>query len=130
MGRALKRFARSEGGATAVEFALVLPVFIMLLIGTVSTAHLMFAANSLHFAVEEAARCSAVNQTSCPTEAATVAFAQSRYSGPSPAPDFAASSEGCGRRVTAEGDYTLHLGIAALTVPLSAEACYPSPNGA
>jgi Flp pilus assembly protein TadG len=53
-------------GATALEFGLVLPAFVMLILGVINTAQLAHAVSSMNFAVEEAARCSAVNETVCP----------------------------------------------------------------
>jgi len=50
-------------GMTAVEFALVAPPFVMFFAGTLSACAAIFAASSLHNAVEGAARCYSVNST-------------------------------------------------------------------
>jgi Flp pilus assembly pilin Flp len=116
---------RDERGAAAVEYALVLPVFITLIIGALCLGSVAFAANGLHYAVQDAARCAAVKTTVCSNSSTTIAYAQSRYSGPKIAPVFTFSTAGCGHTVTGAGSYPLILAVATIHVPLSASACYP-----
>lgn len=54
--RALLRFARAEGGATAVEFALVAGPFLLLTVGLGEIAMIGFTQTSLDYAVSETAR--------------------------------------------------------------------------
>ncbi|MEO5337545.1 MAG: pilus assembly protein [Magnetospirillum sp. WYHS-4] len=54
--RFLRRTARDERGATAVEFALILPVFAYLLIGIIEMAMLFFTTTVVDGAVHEAGR--------------------------------------------------------------------------
>ncbi|MBW8814545.1 MAG: pilus assembly protein [Caulobacterales bacterium] len=126
--RTIRAWGRHEGGAAAVEYAFILPMFVMLVMGVISTAQLASAINGMHFAVAEAARCWAVNATTCGSTTATVTFAQSRYVGPDIHPTFLAGSADCGRTVTVTGSYTLELAITEIAVPLSAAACYPAAN--
>lgn len=114
-----------DAGATAVEFALMLPVFILMILGGMETATLGFAVSSLHFAVEDAARCAAVKTTVCTDGAATNAFAIAHYVGPSVALVVSSSAAGCGHTVSAAGTYSLNLIPQMLNIPLSATACYP-----
>ncbi|HEX3700458.1 MAG TPA: TadE family protein [Phenylobacterium sp.] len=125
MGRLLARYQRDLRGGTAVEYALVLPIFITLMVGTMCVANLSFAINSLHFAVEDAARCAAVKTTVCTDSGATVSYAQGRYSGPQISANFSYSATGCGHTVSASGSYPIILAAATLNVPISASACYP-----
>jgi Flp pilus assembly pilin Flp len=115
-----------QSGATAVETALVLPLFVILLVGIVSTAQLAWAVNSLHHAVQEAARCSAVDAVTCGGDAQTVAFAKDRYLGPEVNATFAVASSPCGQSVTVAGKFDLNLVLTSVAVPLSANACFPS----
>ncbi|MBO0734097.1 MAG: pilus assembly protein [Methylocapsa sp.] len=116
-------------GVAAVEFALVLPPFLLLFIGMISATIAVFAAASLHYAVEGAARCYSVNSTQCGTAAAAQTYAQSLYNGPN-SPTFSASTPSCGRQISGTLNYAL-LGAAGtnlpqwLTIPLSATACFP-----
>ena len=65
------RFGRSEGGATAVEFALVLPIFIMILIGTFELSRMMFVTSSVQYSVDRAARLAVVDPTVSVTDIET-----------------------------------------------------------
>lgn len=120
-------FWRDRSGASAVEFGLLLPMFVMLIVGTLGVSQLMFAVNSLHFAVEEAARCGAVDTTACGSLSQTEAFARSRYKGPQVAATFVATDANCGRRVQVTGAYQLQTGVATLDIPLTAESCFAAP---
>lgn len=124
--RWFQRFHRDLGGASAVEFALVLPVFVLLVLGSMSAATLGLSIASMNYAVEEAARCSALKKTACATPSATATFASSKYVGPSISPVFTYSTAGCGNTVTGTATFSLNLVPAFSSVPLSTSACYPS----
>ncbi|MBC6982142.1 TadE/TadG family type IV pilus assembly protein [Caulobacter sp. 17J80-11] len=51
-----RRFAGDEGGATAVEFAIVGPIFLMLLFALINFGWAMHCASSVRYATEESAR--------------------------------------------------------------------------
>src|SRR6185312_16061824 len=55
-GRQLRRFARDNDGAAALEFALVLPPLCLILVGMFEMSMLMFAQASMEGALREAAR--------------------------------------------------------------------------
>ena len=113
-------------GTSAIEFAILGPVFIGLMIGTIYMCMLLFVVGSLHYAVEEAARCSSVKTTVCSDNPSTVAYAQSHFNGSSIiTPTFAYSTPACGHSVTASATYDLNFGLANITVPISAAACFP-----
>lgn len=50
------RFRRDEGGASAVEFAIVSPVFLALLYGLFQVGWALHCASSVRYALEESAR--------------------------------------------------------------------------
>ncbi|HUL08520.1 MAG TPA: TadE/TadG family type IV pilus assembly protein [Candidatus Acidoferrum sp.] len=56
LGRQLRRFARSNDGAAALEFALVLPPLCIILVGMFEMSILMFTQASMEGALREAAR--------------------------------------------------------------------------
>ena len=117
---------RCRSGATAVEFALILPSVLMLVLGTVFGGLLVYTATSLHYAVEGAARCAAVMATTCPSTSSTQQYAASLYKGPaSPQPTFTASAQACGSQVTGSLTYVLNVAYHKWTIPLSATACFP-----
>lgn len=50
------RFARDEGGASAVEFAIVAPIFLTLIYGLFQVGWALHCASSVRYALEESAR--------------------------------------------------------------------------
>ena len=120
-----RRFAKAVEGAAAVEFAMVLPAFAVLIVGTIFVCQLMFETASMKYAVEAAARCAAVNTSTCSSASTTQTYAASKYYGPAhPAPTFTASSATCGQNVSASVTYVLKTGITSISIPLTASACF------
>jgi hypothetical protein len=109
-------------GTTAVEFAMVLPPFLMLLLGIMYGSLAIYTAASLHYAVEGAARCYSFMPACAGSATTTQSYAKSLYLGPG-SPTFTAST---GHQVNATlknvvpGTY-----VAPLNVTLSATACFP-----
>jgi Flp pilus assembly protein TadG len=122
----LARFGADRGGASAVEFAIILPVFVLLVLGSISVALLIFTASSLNYAVEDAARCAAVNKTLCPNAATIEEYALGRYLGPTTSPVFTYSTSGCGNTVRATVTYQMDIVPQLAQIPLTASACHPS----
>jgi Flp pilus assembly protein TadG len=59
------RLARCKRGATALEFALIAPPLLMLLVGTLDVGRLLWTRAALQDAVTRAARCVAVSPEIC-----------------------------------------------------------------
>ena len=121
-----------ERGTEAVEFALVSPIFILLTIGIIYLCMALWAVGSLHYAVEDGARCASVRNTVCKDQATTISYTQSRYFGPSNSPNFSYTAPNpnpppvsCGYSVTGNANYVINLGLTQVTVPISATACFP-----
>ena len=114
-----------DGGTAAVEFALVAPVFVMLAVGTFYVCLCLFLTGSLHYAVEQAARCASVKTTVCSDSTAIVTYAQNSYFGPGGTPNFTYAAAACGNSVSASMNYTLDTGLRRFTLPVSATACFP-----
>jgi Flp pilus assembly protein TadG len=115
---------RDDRGTTAVEFALVSPLFLMLLISTAYMSIMLFSIGSLYFAVQDGARCASVKTITCPDSAATIKYSQSRYFG-GVSPTFTSSTGACGKSVTGTVSFVLPVGTTNLSVPISATACFP-----
>jgi Flp pilus assembly pilin Flp len=125
----LRSLRLDQQGTTAVEFAIVAPVFIALLVGTLSLCVGLFLIGSLHYAVEEGARCASV-KTACqvsgnPDATAIVAYTQSQYFGPNVSPTFTYAAAACGNSVSASISYSMNVGFRTFTIPISATACFP-----
>jgi TadE-like protein len=112
-------------GTAAVEFALVAPVFIVLVVGTFYLCLCLFLTGSLHYAVEQAARCASVKTTVCTDSSSIVSYAQSSYFGPGGTPNFTYAAAACGNSVSASMSYVLSTGFHQFTIPVSATACFP-----
>jgi Flp pilus assembly protein TadG len=121
----LKSLHLDQQGTTAVEFAIIAPVFIALLIGTIAVSIGLFLIGSLHFAVEDGARCASVKTAICSDAATTVAYTQSRYLGPDVSPTFTYATAACGNSVSASINYSMNVGFKTFVVPISATACFP-----
>ena len=131
MRHLLKSISRNQEGTTAVEFAITAPLFILLVLGTIALCFALFLIGSLHFAVEDGARCASVKATICQDTPTTIAYTQSRYIGPNMSPTFtynnAAScgSANTGNSVTGTVSYTMDIGFRKFVIPISATACFP-----
>jgi Flp pilus assembly protein TadG len=113
-------------GTTAIEFAILGPVFIGLIVGMLYMCMLLFTAASLHYAVEEAARCSSVKTATCTDNTSTIAYAQSHFNASSIlTPTFVYSTPACGHSVTASASFAFDFGLSSVAVPITAAACFP-----
>jgi Flp pilus assembly protein TadG len=113
-----------DSGATAVEFALVLPTLAALIVGGLYTGLVVYSAAGLRNAVEQAARCYSVKPNQCGSVSATQTYAKSEYYGVD-SPTFTASIQSCGHQVAATVTIPLIAVVTSLNVPLSATACFP-----
>lgn len=136
--RLVGRLVRGEKGASAIEFALVFPALVLLLFGIIEFGRFMWTDNSLRHAVQEGARCAALNCCSAPGATCTSPeqLAASRADGLQlSAADFLLVTQDCGKHLSAGADgggiayqFILGdlLGLAGVTLTLQAEACYPT----
>ncbi|MGQ0741225.1 MAG: TadE/TadG family type IV pilus assembly protein [Alphaproteobacteria bacterium] len=123
--RTVRKICRENGGAAALEFAILSPVFLLIVVGGINLTLLLFSIGSLHYAVEEAARCASVKSTVCASATSIQVYAGNKYFGPAISPTFVSSTASCGNVVSATASFVWHTGVAQLTVPLSARACFP-----
>jgi len=121
----VKSLRLDQQGTAAVEFAIIAPMFIALTVGTLALCLALFLIGSLHYAVQESARCASVKTTICSDSTTTIAYAQSHYFGPAMSPTFTYAAAACGSSVSASISYSLDLGLKTYTIPLSATACFP-----
>ena len=71
-------FKRDESGAVAVEFALVAPVFFLLVFGIVDFSRAFYTLNAVSSAVREGARTAATEPTLATMDASAVAKVKTR----------------------------------------------------
>jgi Flp pilus assembly protein TadG len=114
-------------GATAVEFALILPPFLLLLFGIVEFGRVLWTQSALHFAVEEAARCATVDATNCATATQVQNFAVSRAKGLGLKNTvFTLTTPACGNQVSASYPFPFILAtMFPSSITLTAQSCFP-----
>jgi len=136
------RLWRARDGATAVEMAFLLPVFLLFLLGIEEFGRALWTQSTLQFAVEAAARCAAVSPSLCtasggssmdvPGYAARQAFGLSipsssfTYTANATCGVASSASGSGGAQVTASYAFQqLAQQLVPLHVTLSAKSCHP-----
>lgn len=122
MMRRMNALWRDQAGASAVEFALVFPIFAGLLFLLMNVCVALWAEAALNFAVDQAARCMSVQPGVCDT--AAHAISQHPYLGPTISPAFTSTVVSCGHRVSGTGIYQINIVLMNLPVNLSASSCF------
>lgn len=93
-----KRLVRRHSGQSMVEFAVLAPVFFMLLLGTIDLGRAVYIYNSISDAAREGARAAVPFDTPLPTNAQVLTAVQSKLGGGftlTVDPCIAASSSPC-----------------------------------
>jgi Flp pilus assembly protein TadG len=123
----LLRICKNTEGATAVEFGLTAPGFLMLLTGSIIAGLVLWTQLGLQHGVERAARCASVNSSLCGTVAAIQDYAAKQALGLNPPSSmFTVTSPACGNQVSANYTFdfiTKYFGLPS--VSLNAQACFP-----
>ena len=119
---------RSERGVVAIEYGIILPVLLVLVLGTIDTGRLLWTQTTIDRSVEAAARCGAVNSIQCGTTSQVQAYAVAEAYGLKIASSaFTVSTKACGVQVAASYPFTLLIPwIARTQLTLKATACYPA----
>lgn len=128
MSRRRRSLGPGDSGAAALEYAILLPVFLMLLLGGIDVSRALWMQVSLDRAVQAAARCASVTPTTCGSTAAIQAYAASQAWGVTVASSvFSVQAQACGVRVTAAAPFQFVTPwIAPPSGTLRSSACYPA----
>ena len=117
-----------------MEYAFVLPVLLLLVLGLMECGRLFWTYTTLYRAAEAAARCGAVNATLCATTAQIQNYAVDQAFGLTVAASaFTIATAACGLRVTGSVPFTLVIPWVSTGTPsgafnvitLTPTACYP-----
>jgi Flp pilus assembly protein TadG len=122
----LTRLCRARRGAAAVETALVLPLALVLLLGTVEIGRAAWTQSALNFAVQEAARCASVRPALCGTSTQIAAYAAGKVQGLGvTAADFTVTPAlACGTQIDAHVAYSVIAhGVFPTAPTIRARAC-------
>lgn len=114
-------------GVSALEFSLLLPLFLMLVIGIMQVGQLFWMRTALQHAVEMAARCATVNATICGTATKIQAYAATQAYGMTVSPaTFTVTTPACGNNVAATSTFTFLTTLIPIpAITLQAKSCYP-----
>jgi Flp pilus assembly protein TadG len=125
-GQSNKR-AAADRGTAAVEFAVVAPVFVLMLFGTFEFGRALWTRASLQYAVQQAARCASVAALRCDNSTDTAGYAASSVLGITvPVADFTVSAPTCGNKVAASVPFTFIVPrLFSYSITLTASSCYP-----
>jgi Flp pilus assembly protein TadG len=120
-------FFKDDRGTSALEFALVAPMFLTLIFGIFQYAYVIFVDNLLHYSVDAAARCGAVASTTPPCNGSgTTAMEQTAKTlfFMSNKPSFLAyCSSDNGSGLSATYDVSI---LNIVNLQLTAQSCYPT----
>lgn len=127
VARLSRRLTPDARGAALLEFAVLLPLFVLIVVGIMQLGHVLWIRTALQHAVEMAARCASVNTASCGTAAQVEAYAVTQaYGVIVPVDTFAASAAPCGNLVVATYDFAFQTTLfPSPSISLSARSCYP-----
>lgn len=119
----VRLFVRSRAGSTAVEFAMILPVFLAVIFGIIEFGRMIWTRNTMEHAVEVAARWGAINTAK--TDAEIEAYAATQLIViTSPPVAFASTSSSSSVSLTATNDFNslaAAFGIPSLTLTATAQ---------
>jgi len=114
------RFIKNTHGASAVEFAIIAPVFFLLLFGAIECGQMLWTQNALQYAVERAARCAIIDISTCTQSyAASLVYVQNLD-----ATVFSVTSASCGTKISASLPFTAI--VIPIQVTLTASSCRPT----
>jgi Flp pilus assembly protein TadG len=124
--------ARS-GGVTAVEFALLLPFFVVLLFGIIEFGQVLFLQATLQHAVTEAARCATISGApgstpDCSNASNVASYATTQAYGIAVATSVFSTSNPTGFNCV-NASYPFNVAIPllpAIQLTLTAKSCYPA----
>lgn len=123
-----RRLHSDRRGSIAAEFALVIPLLLLMSFGIIEFGRTMWVRNSLQSAVEDAARCYALKRPECATAADVEIYAASKAMGvPVTGDAFEATVVACGKRVTATYPFASVVPVIPLDYTIYASACRPIP---
>ena len=118
--------ALNTRGTTALEYAIILPVLLLFLLGIMDVGRLLWVYTTLYRAAEAAARCAAVNAAVCGSTSQIQSDAAAEAWGMTIAPSaFSVTYPACGVQVSTAYDFQFYTpGLASLT--LAPSACFTS----
>ena len=122
---------RCERGAAAIEFAIILPILLLCVLGIIEFGRAIWTQATLDYAVQAAARCYALGHgvalATCETTTQTQQYATTKAPGLTlPAAVFTVTLPPCGAQVAASLAFDFLVpALLPYSQTLSATACFP-----
>ena len=115
-------------GTAALEFAILMPVFLVMFLGIMEFGRLLWTQTTLQHAVEAAARYAAINYPTCSSTTQTQSYAAGEVFGQSvPTSAFTLACGTCGTQVTAQVNFSFVVpALFPYTMTLNAQSCFPT----
>ena len=116
-----------QRGAAAIEFAIILPILLLCVLGLIEFARAIWTQATLDHAVQAAARCAAIDPVTCGTVAQTQQYATTKAPGLTlPASVFTVTNPACGVQVAASLAFDFLVPeLLPYSQTLNARACFP-----
>lgn len=130
MIRFWRRLSKSRDGTSAIELALLFPVFLLMTLGVIEFGRALWTQSALQYAVQVAARCGAVDSSDCGSQNAVVTYAVAQSQPLTiPSADFSAATLACGSSVSVTYPFTFVVPqLLPFNISLTAQACYPTAS--
>ena len=125
----MQRFLLDRNGASAIEFALLTPVFLLIVGAVINLGLMMWTQIGMEHATEAAARYASITASPCPSASAVQTYAGTQdYGLGLPSSTYVYATVSCGYQVNASYSYhMLGFGFPQFTTQLKASACFPRP---
>jgi Flp pilus assembly protein TadG len=128
LGTARTRLRKRLGrrGTVAVEYAILLPAFLLLVLGGMDMGRLIWTQVTLDRFVQQAARCAVVTPATCGNAAAIETWAIStNYGLPMSGATYSLTTPTCGANVSVQLPFKFSAPLISPNMTLAASACYP-----
>ncbi len=127
----MRGLAGDRRGVTTLEVAIVFPVFILMVLGVLDFSRALWLQGALQSAVEQAARCAAVDTVTCGSATQIESYAAGKVAGfAMPASVFTATAAACGQQVSASYPFTFIPSnmppFNTISLTLTAQSCRPT----
>jgi len=116
---------RDRRGGPALDMALISWPLLMLIFGIMELGRALWLSSALHYSVQDAARCAAINSGTCGTTSAIQTYAANHSGAGFGTATFSVTTLACGKQVTASYPMTLMIPWGNYTINLYAKSCFP-----
>jgi Flp pilus assembly protein TadG len=135
MSLTVRSFVRDDRGGTALDMALVMPVYLLIILGIFAVSFLLWTENCIQYAVEQAARCASVDVIDCGTagvpdatkvQNAAIAWTYGILTSADTAKVTVNLGVACAAGITGNA-VAIHYSVTffVISTSVAAEACYP-----